>query len=207
MVNNAILLYFLGFLMGLMLFFVPQRNYLVSWLKVKLPFFKGDVQVRVKNPVNDYFAVATYSKGLLTYTAKKTKDNPKPVRHLTIEMKEYNRAVYHSNNVPCIDVDDVKNCILIWNGESYESVEGFNVEQVDKIMETIASEPDPNASGIDNKTFQYMVLGGIIILGIADYMIIKGLNTNDAHIKMVYDLVQPMFTNMNLTVTPPTIGG
>lgn len=197
--------YILCFLMGFMLFVVPQRRYFISWIKTKLPFFTGDVQVRIKNPVNDYMAVGTYTKGILRYMGKPTSENKKPWRTLNIPMEAYSKAVYRCNGVPCIDVDDVKNCILVWNGASYEAVAGFNAEEMDKFMSTLASEPNPNAKGLNDQYFKWIVIGLGCVSAVMGYMILKKMGLLDGHIKMVYDLVQPIFLNMNLTYTPPPI--
>ena len=198
--------YLLCVLFGFLILFIPQRSYLSSWIKVKLGFFKGDVQVRVKNPVNDFFTAGIYSNGNLYYTAKPRRDNKDPKRILNVPLDIYNKAVYRSNGVPCIDVDDVKNCILFWNGEHYDAVEGFNSEAMDKTIETALSQPDPNGNGLMNpKMFQILVILGIIVIGVFSYFILKNVKLVDSHVRLVYDTVLPVVNSMNVTITPTTI--
>lgn len=203
--------YLLCFGFGFMLLFIFMHGYLTSWLKVKLPFFKNaDIQVRIKNPIGDYYCTGSYNKGNLYYRAKPRPDNSKPDRMLQINQDVYNLAVYRANGVPCIDVDDVKNCILVWQGgtknfenaQDYQAVVGFNAESVDATVKRAMKRPDPNQQGMNQKLFQLIVIGAFLIIGVAIYFIFKKFGLIDSHIKMVYDLVRPMYMEMNLTNVP-----
>jgi len=195
--------YLLCFFFGIMIFLVFMRNYIITWLKVKLPFFStADIHVRIKNPVRDYFSVGSYNNGMLYYRAKPRPDNNKPERMISISQDVYNRAVYRSNAVSCIDVDDVKNAVLIWDGDSYRAVAGFNAEAMDETVKTALKKPSMD-DGLTPKVFQWIVIGGIVILGVGIYLIFKQTQLIDTHAKMIYDLVLPIYNQMNITVVAP----
>ena len=201
--------YILCMLFGMMVFLIPMRNYLITWLKVKLPFFKSaDIQVRIKRSGGDYFAVGSYDNGVLWYLAKKRKDNPKPWRKLDISQEDYNHLVYRSNGVSCIDVDDVKNCVLVWNGSDYKAIKGFNAEASAECVFTALEKPSTEGQGWFSWTIRDLLLIVIIlaIVGSA-YLIIDKINLVDTHAKMLYDYVKPMADSMNITMLVPTIGG
>ena len=197
--------YILCFLLGVLPIIILQKKYIISWMKVKLPMFKADVQVRVKNPIDDYFTTGVYANGVLTYAPKPSKHNKKPLRMLTITQEHFNKAVYRANGIPCIDTDDVKNCVLIWNGAAYDAVEGFNVDVIDKITEVIASEPDPNANGMNNKTFQLIMIGGMIITCVAIFFLFKSVGKIDGNVRLIGDMVFQIHQASNLTAQPLTL--
>lgn len=199
--NYQLLLnYVLCLLFGFMFWIVLLKNYIVTWLKVKLPFFgKADIQVRVKNPIGDYFATGSYNNGVLFYTAKKRPDNSDPRRMIAISQEVYNIAVYRNQGIPCIDVDDMKNCVLAWFNGEYKAVEGFNAETMAEIVDTALHKPSMDG-GMNPKTFQFIVIIGLIILAGAIYFTIKKVDTVDSHLQMVYDMVKPMFDAGNYTI-------
>ena len=199
--------YLICFGFGFMFWLFFLKGYLISWFKVKLPFFsKADIQVRVKNPVSDYFVTGSYNNGMLFYTAKSRPDNKEPKRMIAISQEVYNTAVYRSGGIPCIDVDDVKNCVLVWQNDSYSSVEGFNAETMAETVDTALNKPSLT-EGMNNKIFQLIVIGGLLIIGVAIYFTIKKVGLVDTHVKMVYDLVKPMYDASNLTAIPTSVMG
>ena len=194
--------YLLCFGFGFMFWLLLLKNYITTWIKVKLPLFnKADIQVCIKNPIGDYFATGSYNNGMLYYKAKSRPDNKDPKRMIAISQDVYNLAVYRSGGIPCIDVDDVKNCVLVWQNGSYLAVEGFNAETMAETVDTALNQPSLEA-GMNNKIFQLIVIGGILITGVVIYFMMKKITLVDSHVKMIYDLVLPMYNSMNLTQVP-----
>jgi len=144
---------------------------------------------------------------MLFYKAKGRPDNKDPKRMIAISQDVYNLAVYRSGGIPCIDVDDVKNCVLAWQNGEYKAVEGFNAETMAETVDTALNKPSLEA-GMNNKIFQLIVIGGLLIVGVAIYFMMKKITLVDTHVKMIYDLVQPIYNSMNLTQVPvSSIGG
>ena len=198
--------YIICFGFGLMFFLFFLRNFLINWMKVKIPFFKtADILVVVKNPVQDYFCVGSYNNGVLQYVARPRPDNKKPSRMINISQKAYNLAVHRSWGVPCVEVDDIKNCVLLWRGgsedldnvQSYSAVPGFNAENMDEIVKTALAKPSMEEGVVSGKVFQLIVLGGIILLGVGLYMVYRNISLVDTHVKLVYDT---LMLSMNATV-------
>jgi hypothetical protein len=201
--------YILCMLFGMMIFLIPMRNYLITWIKVKLPFFKSaDIQVRIKRSGSDYFAIGSYDNGQLWYMAKKRKDNTKPWRKLDVSQEDYNNIIYRSNGVSCIDVDDVKNCVLNWNGTEYKSVKGFNAEASAEVVFTALQKPSTENQGLFSPIVRDILICLIVVVVAGStYLIIKRITPIDAHLKMIYDYVKPMADAMNVTMIQPSIGG
>lgn len=196
--NYVLLLnYIIVFLFGFMILVVFLRNFIISWLKVKLPFFKSaDILVRVKNPVQDYFCVGNYNNGMLYYSPKARPDNSKPSRMISVSQRIYSKAVYRSYGVPCIDVDDVKNCVLVWTGDdvdkdtqSYSVIIGYNAEAMDETVKTALAKPSLEEGVISSKVFQYIMIGGFLLLGVAIFMVYREVKVIDPHVRLVYDLL------------------
>jgi hypothetical protein len=63
MLINLLIMFMMGFMVWL--FFL--RNFLLSWLKVKMPTTKYNVLVEVQHPVQNYFAPGQFEKNMLYY--------------------------------------------------------------------------------------------------------------------------------------------
>lgn len=126
------------------------------------------VLVKVKNIVSDYFVVGSINEKILNFV-----DRKKQNREISITGKE---AIYRSMAVSCIDIDDEKNAVIMYNSQY---VTGFDAVKFSDLHERALMKP----SLIDNKQIimiilLVVVLLGVIILGAMMFQqgkIIKGL--------------------------------
>ena len=188
---NLLMNYLLCFVAGIGIFFFFMRDFFQAWFQVKCSGGRK-VLVKIRNPTQVYFRAGRIDTGMLRFNARKRPDNPNPGRSIALP-KKYNDVVYKAWGVMVVEVDDVKNCILYWDGESYEAVSGFNAELHDEIVRTALAKPSLLDGFFSNKMFQLIVIGSLLILGVLVYMQSKQLGTLDSHIKLVYDDVHPIY--------------
>lgn len=177
---------FLCLIIGAGIVIYRFRNFMMAWWSVKRSG-GNKLLVEVENPVQDYFAVGKFDNGYLRYLARKRADNPTPNRMISVE--DVNAVVYTKFGVKCIRVDDEKNCVR--SRRNNESIPGYNAEKMDEAVQTALLKPNPNAKGLfDEKTFQMIMVGGVVIILVLVVLIFKNQGSHDQHVKLVYDAVQ-----------------
>jgi hypothetical protein len=175
--------YIICFVLPIAIFFIFLRNFLPAWISVKRSM-GTKLLVKINNPVQDYFASGTIDNGFLYYKARKRRDNPDPNRFIFIG-KEVQGKTYNAYGVKVIEVDDLKNCIMIRNNASYESVTGYNAEAYDEAQRTALLKPSQEDGFISNKLFQIFVLLGLLLVAI---LIAINLSETNTIKKMVIDI-------------------
>lgn len=213
---NLLLLYVVLFLSGFVITNVMTKGFILTWWRVKRSNGKK-IMVRVWNTSDFYYKDGQIDNGFVHYTARKRKDNPSPSRMICtiitdpISGKDIDitkKAIYHSIGVTWIDVDDVKNCILYLDNDSYLACPGFNAELTDEALNTALAKPADVNALFTEKVFQIIVIIGFIVLIIGLILVYKKIESHDANLKMVYDMVQPIYDTMfNNTVVPKVAGG
>lgn len=206
MVLNLVIMFFMGMLVWL--FFL--RNFLLSWLKTKMPVTKYNVMVEVEHAVMNYFAPGQIEKSFLYYKGKKTKDNPKGDRiiDLTNIEKEVGigAIVHRAWGVQNIRVDDSKGCCLYRDEVSYKSVSGYSPEAISDLVYDAQNRPSLEDGMLTPKLFQIIVIALLCVTVVAQVMtyIQDGKNTEllDGHQKMTYDYVVATAKNLNVTSNP-----
>jgi hypothetical protein len=212
---NLLLLYAALFLSGFIIANFMTKGFLLTWWRVKRSNGKK-IMVRVWNAADFYYKDGQMDNGFVHYTARKRKDNPTPSRMICHVITDDNgkqvdiskKAVYHSLGINWIDVDDIKNCILYLDENSYMACPGFNAELNDEALNTALAKPSDVNALFTEKVFQIIVCIGFIIMIVGFYLVISKIKAHDANLKMVYDMVQPMYNTMfNTTGVPIPVGG
>lgn len=211
MVLNLVIMFFMGF----MVWFFFLRNFLLSWIKVKMPMTKYNVLIEVQHAVQNYYAPGVIQKSMLYYTGKKTPDNPTPNRIVDLTEVEkkvgIGAIVTRSLGVLIIRVDDAKNCILYKDEESYKSIDGYNAEAIDELVYTALHKPSLEEGLMKPKIFQIVMVIGILILGVGLFMVYSSINKStallDGHLKMIYDYTYAMVNHLNVTIVPANYTG
>lgn len=200
LLSNPNTLLILAFGIGFSLANMLSKNLITTLIRVKV-LKQGNIVVNIAHDLEDYFVPGNLDAGILSYKAKKRKDNPDPKRIMAIEQDCLNKAVFKSFNCPCILVDDVKCSVFVRKNGSYESVGGFNAEAMSEKMDTaLKKPPEDEVSLMPTKTFQLIVIGGIVVLGIGLYMVYAYIKKHDANTRQIYDMVSPMYSHvMNMT--------
>ena len=186
---NLMFNYALCFVFGLGVLAWLLKGFLIEWWRVKRSG-GSKILVVVKNPLQQYFKVGNVDNGFLHYTARKRKDNKDPSRMICISNKTddgrtiYDRAIYKSWGVFCIDVDDLKNCVMYRDEEQYKAVDGYNAELMDESLKTALRKPSEE-DGWTTKDF--IIVGGLLLLLFCAYLIYTQGKTIDAHLKLIYD--------------------
>jgi hydrogenase maturation factor len=199
------------FAMGLIVWLFFLRNFLLSWLKVKMPTTKYNVLVEVQHPIQNYFAPGQIEKNMLYYKGKKTVDNSKAQRivDLTLIEKEVGigSMVHRGFGVQNIRVDDAKGCCLYRDENSYRAISGYSPESIGDLVYDAQNRPSLEDGMIQPKMFQIIVIGllCLTVVGVVmTYMQIgKSQTIIDGHLKMTYDYVVTIAKNMNITVITP----
>lgn len=194
--KQLIIITLTSFFIGFMIWIILLKNFLISWLKVKL--LKGDrVLVKVVSILGDYYAVGKYNKQHIEFTAKKRRDNNNPNRLIWVNPEVEGYAFYNSFGVRCIDVDDAKDLIYFRHDEGYKKIPPINTEYYDELLKTALLKPSEEGVGIFSlKTYQAIVLISILLLGFLGIIIYKNVNTinerlvllHDEHTSIAYDL-------------------
>ena len=199
--------YVLCFVSGIGIIAFMLRGFILPWWRVKRSG-GSKLLVRIRNPLQWYYAAGTVDKSWLYFTGHKRKDNPKASRMIFIGTPEnwknndksrltiFGLAVYKSFGVMCIDVDDEKDCVFYLDQEQYMAVPGFNSELNDEAMSTALNKPSLSDGLFDPKMFQIITLLGIVALGIGLYMVYDQGKLIDAHLKTLYDTLKPMSDQM-----------
>jgi len=188
--------YVVLFLSGLFLLVMVLRSFLPAWLSVR---FSGGskILVHVANPLMDYYRAGRIDDGFLYYKARRRRDNPDPNRMLFVgDIRNFS---YKAFGVNVVDVDDLKNCV--WNrsgvstvndkgvSSNYEAVSTNNAEAYDEAQYTALHKPATKKALFDEHTWQIiqMIVFLLIIAGMI--IIYRQLQTNDSHLKLVFDEV------------------
>lgn len=188
---NLLFIYGLLFCSGFVVVAWLLKGFFIEWWRVKRSG-GSKVLVNVKNPLQNYFKVGNIDNGFLHYTARSRKDNKDPGRMICITNKTsdgysvYDKSIYKSFGVFCIDVDDLKGCILYRDDEQYKAVQGYNAELMDEALKTALAKPSEE-DGWTTKDF--ILIGGIGLVIIGLYIVYSKSVTIDDHLRLVYDLV------------------
>lgn len=188
--------YVIIFLAGTGLLFFLLKSFLPAWFAVRRST-ASKILVHIANPLMDYYKAGKIDNGFLYYKARRRTDNPDPNRMLYVgDIKGFS---YKSFGVNCIDVDDIKNCV--WNrtgvstvnaqgvSSNYEAVTTNNAEAYDEAQYTALHKPNIKKALFDEYTWQLIVIFAIILLGVGAFLIYRQGQTNDAHVKLVYDMI------------------
>lgn len=218
--NNAMVLNLvIMFFMGMMVWIFFLKNFLITWLKVKMPTTKYNVMVEVQHPVQNYFAPGQIEKNFLYYKGKKTSDNPKGNRIVDLTNIEIEvgigSIVHHGWGVRNIRVDDAKGCCLYRDEKSYKAVSGYSPEAIGDLVYDAQNRPSLEDGLMTPRVFQIIMVIGVLILGVGLYFVYStvdsGIAKVDSHLKMTFDYVQAIATNLNVTANTNTnftgIGG
>lgn len=210
MIVNMLIMFFMGFMVWIFLL----RNFLLSYLKVKMPM-KYNVLVEVQHPVQNYFAPGQIDKNFLYYKGKVTRDNPKAQR--IVDLTEIEKAVgigaivERKWGIQTIKVDDAKSCILYRDEESYKSISGYSAEAIDDLVYDAQNRPSLDEGLMKPKVFQIIVIIGLFIIALGLYMVYSEVSKStvliDGHIKMVYDYTTAIANNFNVTINPGNLTG
>lgn len=200
------------FMMGFMVWIFFLRNFLINWLKVKMPTTKYNVLVEVQHPVQNYFACGQIEKSFLYYKGKKTPDNPKANR--IVDLTEIEKTVgigsmvHRSFGVLNIRVDDAKGCCIFRDEKSYQSLSGYSPESIGDLVYDAQNRPSLEDGMMAPKMFQIVVIGLLCLVAVGlvmTYMQIgKSQTIIDGHLKMTFDYVVEIAKNMNITSVTPT---
>ena len=191
--------YFVMVCLGIGVLFFLLKSFLPAWISVKRSG-GNKVLVHVANPLMDYYKAGRVDNGFLYYKARRRTDNPDPNRMLYVgDIRNFS---YKAFGVNVVDVDDLKNCVWSRYGESsvsekgissnYTAVSTNNAEAYDEAQYTALHKPSTKKAMFDEYTWQLVCLGIAILLIVAIVLIYRQTQTLDSHIKLVYDLVQPM---------------
>jgi hypothetical protein len=195
LITNYVVMFFAG--SGLL--FIMLRSFIPAWLQVRMSA-GSKILVHIANPLMDYYRAGRVDDGFLYYKARKRRDNPDPNRMLYVgDIRSFQ---YRAFGVNVVDVDDLKNCVWSRTGVStvndkgvssnYVAVSTNNAEAYDEAQYTALHKPATKKALFDEYVWQIIVLI-IALLVIAGLILIyRQLQTNDAHVKLVYDIVEPM---------------
>lgn len=138
--------------------------------------FGSKFLIRVKNKTQEYYASGRIDKGFLYFTGKKRSDNKNPNRMISTSYMwnpktkksdlpfNFNEAISRFVGVNCVEVDDEKDCIIVFRNSEYVFVPGTNTELFDENMKTAQAKPSREDGFMDNKTFQIILVVGIILV-------------------------------------------
>lgn len=194
---NLLLTYGICFVAGLAVVAFMLKGFFLEWWRVKRSG-GSKVLVNIKNPLQNYYKVGSIDNGFLHYTARKRKDNKDPSRMICITNKTndgmtvYDKAIYKSFGVFCIDVDDVKNCVMYRDEEDYKSVSGYNAELMDEALKTALRKPSEE-DGWTQKDIIIVVGLAIVLIGI--YVLYDQGKTLDLHNKLIYDRLELIYNS------------
>lgn len=150
--------------LGVFILTVIAINWLLGGLfapYVKVRGSRGKlVLVKVKNMVSDYFRTGTVEERFLVF-----KDRKKEVRRIVLPAQKM--SIYRSLGVSCIDIDDEKNAVVIYDNTL---VIGFDAVKFNDLYTRALFKP----SLVDNKMMILIILGvvnfiGICVLGLLIY--------------------------------------
>lgn len=192
---NLLMIYVCLFLSGFVVMNFLTGGWVLQWWKVKKSRGKL-ILIHVKNSISPYWKTGDYNNSFIRYKARSRRDNPNPNRMISISEDYLRLATHESWGVKWIEVDDDKGSVYYYDGESYKSVSGFNVEKMDEIVQTALAKPSLQEGLFDTKTFQIIVILGFLLILILGYVVYKRIETNDLNAKMTYDLVKPMYDYM-----------
>lgn len=200
LLSNPNTLLLLAFGIGFSLANMLSKNLITTLIRVKV-LKQGNIVVCVAHNLEDYYVPGNLDAGVLSYKAKKRTDNPDPKRILAIDQDCLNKAVYKTFNCPAILVDDIKNSVYVRKNGAFDSIGGYNAEAMsEKIDTALKKPPEDEVSLMPTKTFQLIMIGGIVVLGIGLYMVYAYLKKHDTNTKAIYDIVSPMYNQvMNTT--------
>jgi hypothetical protein len=117
-----------------------------------------------------------------------------------IAVSDINNVVYSQWGIKCIDIDDMKNCIMVRKNASYDSVTGFNAEAVDEAVKTALMKPSLKGGLFDEKTWQIISLCCFAAIVIGCVVIYQRVGQVDTH-------VVATFNNLNQLINITTVGG
>lgn len=191
--------YVVIFLCGIGLLFMLLKSFLPAWFEVRRSA-GSKILVHVANPLMDYYRAGRVDNGFLYYKARRRKDNPDPNRMLYVgDIRGFS---YKAFGVNVVDADDIKNCVWNRSGEStvndkgvssnYQAVSTNNVEAYDEAQYTALHKPSIKKALFDEYTWQLICLIIALIVCVGLFLLYRQLQTNDAHVKLVYDTVQPI---------------
>ncbi len=197
--TQMIINYVVIFLCGVGILFFLLKSFLPAWFKVRRS--AGTlILVHVANPLMDYYKAGRVDNGFLYYKARKRVDNPDPNRMLYVgDIRNFS---YKAFGVNVIDVDDIKNCV--WNrygvsgvsdtgiSSNYNAVSTNNAEAYDEAQYTALHKPSTKKAMFDEYTWQIISLIAFILLAVGLFLVYRQIQTNDAHMKLIYDQIEPI---------------
>lgn len=110
------------------------------------------ILVKVKNMVNDYYVTGKVDERVLYF-----KDKKKESRMIVLPSNGAT-GIYRSMGVSCIDIDDEKNAIIIYNNEL---VTGYDAVKFSDLNDRCLMKP----SLVDNKILIIVVLLVLVLIG------------------------------------------
>lgn len=201
---NLLLVYLCIFLAGFIVLNIMTNGFILQWWRVRKSRGKL-VLIKIHHAVSNYWRAGSIEKGFIQFTARKRRDNPDPKRMISVSDDVLKKAVHHDWNVNWIEVDDEKECVFYFDEGSYKSVSGANTEKTDALLQTALNKPSKYDGLLDPRTFQIIVLLGLVLLIIGIIVLYQQFGTMEAHLKLIYDQTTPLYNHlMNTTGGVPT---
>lgn len=191
---NLLIIYVMLFVSGIFIVNLLMGGFILEWWKVKKS--RGKLMlIKVYNSIASYWRTASFDAGSISYTGRSRRDNPSPKRLITVSDDVLRRAVHRDWGVSWVEVDDDKNFLIVRDEDSYRATVGFNAEKMDELVQTALAKPSKQDGLFDTRTFQMLVLVGLVACLGLTYWCMSEVGKVDDHLRLSYDLLVSLSNN------------